>query len=118
MISEYKRHVLTDRREFARLFRTGIRKSTKNVQLIYVPGKPDELRFAICVSVRFGNSVKRNRLKRILRAALMPYLLRIEKGWVIAVLPGRKTDGLTSTKVSEQLESLLVSCGLLGGAHG
>ncbi|EHQ07941.1 Ribonuclease P protein component [Leptonema illini DSM 21528] len=117
-MSEYKEHVLTDRREFARLFRTGIRKSTRNVQLIFVPGKPEELRFAVCVSVRFGNSVKRNRLKRIFRAALMPYLLRIQKGWVIAVLPTGKTEGLTSTIVAEQLEDLLRSRGMLGGAHG
>lgn len=48
----------------------------------------------------------------------MPYLLRIQKGWVIAVLPTGKTEGLTSTIVAEQLEDLLRSRGMFGGAHG
>jgi ribonuclease P protein component len=115
---KYKRHVLTDRREFARLFEQGIRKSTKNVQLIFVPGRPEDLRFAVCVSGRFGNSVRRNRLKRILRAALMPCLPDIHKGWVLAVLPKGRTEGLTSKVVADQLVGLLRSASLLGGEHG
>lgn len=48
----------------------------------------------------------------------MPYLLRIQKGWVIAVLPTGKTEGLSSSSIAEQLEELLQSRGMLGGAHG
>lgn len=52
-------------------------------------------RFAVSAGKSVGNAVKRNRAKRLIRAALRPMLAGVEKGWnglIIARAPLAEAD--------------------------
>lgn len=74
--------------------------------------------FAVCVSRRFGNSVQRNRLKRILRAAVLATLPAVKAGRILAVLPRGDSLRLKTQDMQMQFKSLCSRMDLLEkGAH-
>lgn len=78
---------LKNKKDFNEVFSSGKKAYSKNLTLIYK--KKNELKVGICVSKKHGNAVKRNRIKRLIRASYYPYLSKI-KGYYIVFLP--KTD--------------------------
>ncbi len=53
--------------EFVKIRKNGKRFSTKSFTLFLLPDKLGRKRLGISVSVRVGNAVRRNRLKRLIR---------------------------------------------------
>lgn len=100
---------------FALLFEKGRRQNHKNLQLIVLEEGNEEqaTRFAVCVSRRFGNSVQRNRLKRILRAAVLGTLPAVKAGRILAVLPRGDSLKLKTQDMQAQFRSLCSRMDLL-----
>ena len=64
---------LTKRREFEVVFKDGVRSSS---QYLVIYARPNELtcnRLGLSVSKKIGNAVIRNRIKRLLREAVMKF---------------------------------------------
>ena len=60
-------------------------------------------RFGISVSKKIGSAVKRNRAKRIIRAAYAPLEDKLGKGFLIVVSAKPEIDGMKSTEIQSEL---------------
>jgi ribonuclease P protein component len=84
-----RRFRLTSPTEFKRVRRDGKSFAHPLVVLIVIPNMNQDLHIGVAAGRMLGNAVQRNRAKRILRAAIQPYLLEIPPGWD-AILIARK----------------------------
>ena len=62
---------LKKNKEIEKVYRCGKRAFSQTITLVYFPAK--ETRFAVCVGKKYGKSVERNKIKRLLREAFAPY---------------------------------------------
>ena len=62
---------LKKQKEISALHRSGKRVYAATLTVIYLPS--DRLEMAVCVGKKYGKSVERNRIKRLLRAAFSRY---------------------------------------------
>ena len=58
------------------MFKCGKRAFSERLTLVYFPAK--ETQYAVCVGKKYGKSVERNRIKRLLREAFAEYGGRIK----------------------------------------
>ncbi len=66
---------LKNKKEFARLLKQGKRAYSETVTVVYLPDA--ERKMAVCVGKKYGKSVVRNRIKRLLREAYGGYAQRL-----------------------------------------
>ena len=62
---------LKKKKEFSAVLKNGKRAHAGSLTLVYLPA--DKLKMAVCVGKKYGKSVVRNRIKRLLRAAFFDY---------------------------------------------
>ena len=58
-------------KEIAGVLNKGKRAYAESLTLVYLPA--ERLKMAVCVGKKYGKSVQRNRIKRLLRAAFAQY---------------------------------------------
>lgn len=58
---------LKKRKDFSKIMKTGKRAFSGSLTVVYLPS--NQLRMAVCVGKKYGKSVVRNRIKRLLREA-------------------------------------------------
>ena len=71
--------------DFQKLFKKGKKVFSPYITLLYFPSH--ELSMGIAVSKKHGNAVKRNRIKRLLRAAFAATCGELEKNYSVILLP-------------------------------
>jgi len=71
--------------DFQKLFRKGNKTFSRSMVILYLPSA--ETRFGLSVSKKHGNSVKRNRIKRILREAFFRIRGEINRPLSIVFIP-------------------------------
>ncbi len=96
------------KKEFIALKLQGKRYYTKNFVVIVRENRGDITRLGITVSKRIGNSVKRNRIKRLIKEFFRLNKQQIPKGYdlIITALKGNNTFDFF--KVQEELGNLLL----------
>ena len=70
-------------KEIEKLYRSGKRAFSQTITLVYFPAK--ETKFAVCVGKKYGKSVERNRIKRLLREAFAQYFTKIRPCGVLLI---------------------------------
>ncbi|MBX7058671.1 MAG: ribonuclease P protein component [Leptospirales bacterium] len=107
-----RRATLRDRKDFGRLFDDGRYQKYGGFTLLTHRAEGPSLA-AVCVGRRSGNAVVRNRLKRITREALNPWMNDLLPGWRIAILPFPRWAKWESQERSEALRNALQKSGAL-----
>ena len=74
---------LKKNKEIEKVYRSGKRAFSQTITLVYFPAK--ETRFAVCVGKKYGKSVARNKIKRLLREAFAKYGQQIKPCSVLLI---------------------------------
>lgn len=67
--------------DFKEVFNKGKRVYSRSLALLYI--KKDSLKIGIAVSKKHGSAVKRNRIKRLIRASLIPYIGNLKDYYIV-----------------------------------
>ena len=71
--------------DFNKVFSKGKRVYLKTLAMLYI--KSDQLKIGYSVSKKHGNAVKRNKIKRLLRASARVVFSDLKKNYRIVILP-------------------------------
>ena len=74
---------LKKNKEIEKVYRNGKRAFSQTITLVYFPAK--ETRVAVCVGKKYGKSVERNRIKRLLREAFAQFGKKIRPCCVLLI---------------------------------
>jgi len=96
------------KQEFIALNLHGKRYYTKNFIVIIRENRRDITRLGITVSKRVGDSVKRNRIKRLIREFFRLNKQQIPKGYDVIIISLKGSNELNFLKVQEELGNLLL----------
>ena len=81
---------LKKEKDFSRVFKEGKRIFSDSLTLIYLPSK--ELKMGVAVSKKHGGSVKRNRIKRLIRESFRSFSPEKMKNFFFVFIPKIKDE--------------------------
>ena len=81
---------LKKEKDFNQVFKKGKRIFGKNLSLIYIPAS--ELKVGYAVSKKHGGSVKRNRIKRVLRESFRSFTPKLTQNFFFVFIPKIDTE--------------------------
>lgn len=89
--------------QFQKLFKRGKRAFSSSVTMIYLPS--ERMQMGVALSKKHGKAVKRNRLKRQLRAAFDKNCALLDANYCVIIMPRPSEEYDYKT-----LEKSLISC--------
>jgi ribonuclease P protein component len=108
-----RRFRLTRATDFERVRRFGKSYAHPLIVLITLPNEMDISRFASGAGRSLGNSVQRNRAKRILREIVRQSFPRIAPGWDVILLARKPMSTAGFKEVEVAINNLLIKANLL-----
>ncbi len=81
---------LKKEKDFKTVFNKGKRLFASNLTLVYLPSQ--ELKAGYAVSKKHGGSVKRNRIKRLLRESFRSFIPNLGQNFFFVFIPKVKDD--------------------------
>lgn len=85
--------------DFDKLFSKGKKAYSKSLTMLYFPS--EDFKIGYSVSKKHGNAVKRNRIKRLLRASAREAFKDLKKNYRIVIMPKVRDEYLYEKFVSE-----------------
>ena len=76
---------LKKQKEILKILKTGSRSYAQSLCIVFSPSQQVEM--AVCVGKKYGKSVQRNRIKRLLRAAFFAYADKFVSPVSVLLLP-------------------------------
>jgi len=104
---------LTRSTDFQRVRRYGKSYAHPLLVLIALPNQKDITRIGVTAGRSVGNAVQRNRAKRLIRAAIQPYLGVVFPGWDFVLIARHKLNTADFRQTQESLNTLLERAELL-----
>ena len=101
-----KRERLLNRGDFVNLNRLGKRQNTTHFTVIYRRNDLGINRLGITASKRIGNSVKINRVKRLIREFFRLDKKHFPQGYDMVIIPYKGADGLIFSTLQEELGNI------------
>jgi ribonuclease P protein component len=100
--------------DFLRVRRYGSSTAHPLFVLVVLPNDLELSRIGVVAGRQMGNAVRRNRAKRLMRAAMQLYFPRISPGWDLILIARRPLLEATFSQIENALSTLLHRKGLLG----
>ncbi|MBM3235571.1 ribonuclease P protein component [Candidatus Poribacteria bacterium] len=104
---------LTKKREFEKVYKNGRRYWNKTFVIYIMPNKINITRLGLTVSKKVGKSVKRNRVKRLIRESFRLSQEQIMPGYDIVVVAQPSAYGLKYQQARLELLALWRRAGIL-----
>lgn len=108
-----RRFRLTRSTQFERVRRFGKSYAHPLIVLVALPNQEEITHFGVAAGRSVGNAVRRNRAKRLLRAAVQQYLPVVKPGWDVVLIARRTMTGATFQQTVNALAALLGRAKLL-----
>jgi ribonuclease P protein component len=105
--------VIRNKKDFDRLYKKGKSVGGKYLVVFQVKNGLDYSRHAFLASKKVGNSVKRNRARRLLRESFRNQESRIRQGYDILFIARNTIDGVKCGDVEHSMTAALRKSGLL-----
>ncbi len=99
-------------REFSRMYAKGKSYVHPQVVLYVLKTKNRPTRVGFTATKKVGNAVKRNRARRIMKAALSEHLAKDAKGFDLVLVARVQTPTLKSTQLSKTIAKLFAKAGI------
>ena len=101
--------------DFSRVYKQGKSRGGRFAVILYKRNGLKYTRTAFVASKKVGNSVERNRSRRLMRAAYKAVENRVKSGYDIIFVARAAMIGCKETEVERQLKKSLESAGILTG---
>ena len=103
---------LRNQRDFARVYKQGKSKGSRFMVVLYRKNGLGFTRTAFVSSKKVGNSVKRNRSRRLMREAFRAVNSSVRNGYDIVFVARNTIDGRSEAEVENNMRYVLKECGL------
>ena len=104
---------IKEHRDFRRLYAKGKSLVSRDVVIYVGKGRKNRTRMGVAVGKKIGCAVRRNRAKRVLRAAFAVLEPAVAPGYDFILVARSATPDRKSTQVAESIEAMLREEGLL-----
>jgi ribonuclease P protein component len=99
---------LLNRKDFVNLNRLGKRRHTPHFTVIFKESELGTTRLGITVTKEVGNSVQRNRIKRLVREFYRLHKAHFPQGYDIVIIAKKGAHGLNLWKTKEELGEIFL----------
>ena len=101
--------------DFSRVYKQGKSRGSRFAVILYRRNGLKYTRTAFVASKKVGNSVQRNRSRRLMRAAYRAVEPNVKKGYDIIFVARAAINGCKEPEVERQLKKTLEGAGILTG---
>lgn len=108
-----RRFRLTKSTDFQRVRRYGRSFAHPLLVLVVLSNAVDKLRIGVVAGRFTGNAVRRNRVKRQIRAALLPFRDSIPLGWDAIFIARRPITDASFEEIRDAVQTLLLRAGII-----
>ena len=112
-----KKEVLRDRKDFIRIYGRGKSIGDRYVVLFYLKNGLDYNRTAFLASKKVGNSVRRNRARRLMRESWRKSQHQLPPGYDFIIIARNTINGRSCSQVEGSLRRALRRAGLMKDAR-
>ena len=109
-----RQHRLKRRAAFAYVYKKGERSSARDLLLLSARSR-EGLKIGLSVSTKVGNAVTRNRVKRLLREAILPIEESINRGYMYVIIAHPSLKDRSYSEVCEEVKLAFLRAGKLKG---
>lgn len=113
-----KEEILRRKKDIDRVFRSGRRLSVQGVKLYCLENGLDYSRFFVTLVRKFGNSVERNRARRVLKEAYRLKKQNLPPGWDFVFVLFPSPGGFDFFEQDRNLDRLFKKAGFFPGKKG
>lgn len=108
-----KSKTLKENKDFRRLYYRGKSKASSCIVTYVMKNRSGETAYGITTGKKIGNAVKRNRARRIIRAAFFELEQRLNSSYDIVFVARTRTSQVKMQEVKAQMEEQLKALGAL-----
>ena len=98
---------------FAYCYRVGKVVRSSSCILYYTPSKNQNVKVGISVSKKVGGAVQRNRARRVIREAITPFLVNINKDHNLIIVAKENFLSFSFQDVQTHIEYMIKKAGLI-----